>query len=326
MKKILLLLFLGICIKASAQKKISDETNLSSGLASGIEEFRLAKSGANYKMSLNSLKTWLSTSLGTVSSFSSGNLSPLFTTSVASSTTTPALSFTLSNSSPYKLFGRGSGTGVPSYQSLDSNFFTSFYTLTRASLGGAQGDITGNWPNLQVYGIYGIPIEAPPLLAADMMVYDGFGWNILSGIGVTDGYTIARNSGDPLGVSWQAARYNSYATSVGFILTQKSADDPITHLGDNITPIFNEHTGITYDWKRDADGIYHCSASSAIWSSSNTVVKIGAGSMQTVGSGVTVNAQVLSTTSIEIEVYDTNTGAFVDEGIENCEIIISTYP
>ncbi len=50
---------------------------------------------------------------GTVTDFTSGNLSPLFTTSVATSTTTPALSFTLSNAGAYSIFGNFAGTSAP---------------------------------------------------------------------------------------------------------------------------------------------------------------------------------------------------------------------
>jgi hypothetical protein len=57
---------------------------------------------------------------GTVTSFSAGNLSPLFTTNVATPTTTPALSFNLSNCNQYQVFGRVvAGTGAPSYVSLN---------------------------------------------------------------------------------------------------------------------------------------------------------------------------------------------------------------
>jgi len=53
---------------------------------------------------------------GTVTSFSSGNLSPLFTTSVANATTTPALSFTLSNAGANTYFGNNTGSSAaPSY-------------------------------------------------------------------------------------------------------------------------------------------------------------------------------------------------------------------
>jgi len=56
---------------------------------------------------------------GTVTSFSSGDLSPLFTTSVASSTSTPALSFSLTGTSQnYVLAGPTSGSGAPGYRLL----------------------------------------------------------------------------------------------------------------------------------------------------------------------------------------------------------------
>lgn len=55
---------------------------------------------------------------GTVTSVSSGNLSPLFTVSVATATTTPAFSFALSNAAGGTVFGRSAGTtGAPAYTS-----------------------------------------------------------------------------------------------------------------------------------------------------------------------------------------------------------------
>ena len=57
---------------------------------------------------------------GTVTSFSAGNLSPLFTTSVATATTTPALTFSLSSSEINFVFaGPASGSpGAPSFRAL----------------------------------------------------------------------------------------------------------------------------------------------------------------------------------------------------------------
>lgn len=53
---------------------------------------------------------------GTVSSFSSGGLTPLFTTSVATATTTPALSFTLSNAGAHAFLGNNTGgSAAPAY-------------------------------------------------------------------------------------------------------------------------------------------------------------------------------------------------------------------
>ena len=57
---------------------------------------------------------------GTVTSFSSGNLSPLFTTSVATATTTPALSFILTNQSANTFLGgpTSGGAAAPTFRLL----------------------------------------------------------------------------------------------------------------------------------------------------------------------------------------------------------------
>lgn len=79
----------------------------------------LAQGGA----STNQVITWNGTTwapaspagTGTVTSFSSGNLTPLFTTSVATATSTPALSFTLSAATNPSWFG-ATGSTTPAYQ------------------------------------------------------------------------------------------------------------------------------------------------------------------------------------------------------------------
>lgn len=56
---------------------------------------------------------------GTVTSFSAGSLSPLFTSSVANSTTTPALTFSLSNAAAHTFFGNNTGsTGAPAFSAI----------------------------------------------------------------------------------------------------------------------------------------------------------------------------------------------------------------
>lgn len=53
---------------------------------------------------------------GGVSSFSAGNLSPLFTSNVATATTTPALTFSLTNAAAHTYFGNATASsGAPSY-------------------------------------------------------------------------------------------------------------------------------------------------------------------------------------------------------------------
>lgn len=56
---------------------------------------------------------------GTVTSFSAGTLTPLFTTSVTNPTTIPALAFSLSTAAAHTFFGNTSGsTGSPSYSAI----------------------------------------------------------------------------------------------------------------------------------------------------------------------------------------------------------------
>ena len=79
---------------------------------------------------------------GGVSSFSSGNLSPLFTTSVATATTTPALSFALSNAAQNSVFAgpASGGAGAPSYQTaptISAANMTSFPTFNQNTTGSA---------------------------------------------------------------------------------------------------------------------------------------------------------------------------------------------
>jgi hypothetical protein len=56
--------------------------------------------------------SWTAAGTGTVTTFSAGTLSPLFTTSVATASSTPALSFTLSNAAGGTLFGNNTGSSA----------------------------------------------------------------------------------------------------------------------------------------------------------------------------------------------------------------------
>jgi hypothetical protein len=80
-------------------------------------------SPVNISSSLNALApklTNITLGAGTVTSFSAGNLSPLFTTSVATATTTPALSFAQTTQTANQIFaGPGSGAAAnPTFRSL----------------------------------------------------------------------------------------------------------------------------------------------------------------------------------------------------------------
>ncbi len=88
---------------------------------------------------------------GTVTSFSAGSLSPLFTTSVANNTTTPALSFSLSTAGSYTVFGnQTAGTNYPSFGKLNINTIDASGTPSSSTY--LRGD--GSWSTNPGYTNY----------------------------------------------------------------------------------------------------------------------------------------------------------------------------
>jgi hypothetical protein len=88
---------------------------------------------------------------GSVTNVSSGSLSPLFTTSVANATTTPSLSFTLSNAGANTIFGNNTSvSSVPSFFSpvLASSLFQNQGTATTVLHGNTSGNPTWSAINL----------------------------------------------------------------------------------------------------------------------------------------------------------------------------------
>jgi len=78
---------------------------------------------AQFDANLNLITTSApcSTATGTVTTFSAGTLSPLFTTSVATASTTPALSFSLSNAAANTLFGNwAASAAAPQFNAVPS--------------------------------------------------------------------------------------------------------------------------------------------------------------------------------------------------------------
>ena len=88
---------------------------------------------------------------GTVTSFSAGNLSPLFTTSVASSTTTPALSFALANAAANRVFaGPNGGSGAPSFRALVAADIPSLSYISNISATAPLATTGGLTPTLSI--------------------------------------------------------------------------------------------------------------------------------------------------------------------------------
>jgi len=99
----------------------------------------------------------LGSGTGTVTTFSAGTLSPLFTTSVANPTTAPALSFALSNAAANTVFGNFTGSsGAPSYNAVSPCGDPTHALGWTAGTGFACQSITGN-----TVSVNGSPITNP---------------------------------------------------------------------------------------------------------------------------------------------------------------------
>lgn len=85
----------------------------------GTEEFEINDSGSTKKTTAQDIAN-LAPTLGTVTSVSAGNLSPLFTTNVATPSSTPAITFSLSNAAQNAVLAGPStgGAGAPTYRAL----------------------------------------------------------------------------------------------------------------------------------------------------------------------------------------------------------------
>lgn len=85
---------------------------------------------------------------GTVTNFSAGDLSPLFTTTEATTTTTPALTFSLSTATANTVFGNNTGsTAAPGFQTLVDAQVPDILTVTRASNLTTNGFVTTSGSN-----------------------------------------------------------------------------------------------------------------------------------------------------------------------------------
>ena len=110
--------------------------------------FSVAPGAATYVWTSNGTSSYPSWQAaaggGTVTSFSSGNLSPLFTTSVANATTTPALSFSLTNQTAKLFYGtsKTAGSQAPSFQTIYASVLGTSWDTALASHSGSQYQLT----------------------------------------------------------------------------------------------------------------------------------------------------------------------------------------
>ena len=88
---------------------------------------------------------------GTVTNFSAGNLSPLFTTSVTNSSTTPALSFALSSAAANTVFAApNGGAGAPTFRALVAADIPSLSYISSISVTAPLASTGGSTPTLSI--------------------------------------------------------------------------------------------------------------------------------------------------------------------------------
>jgi hypothetical protein len=98
-----------------------------------------------------------------VTSFSAGNLSPLFTSSVATATSTPALTFTLSNAAANSVFGNCTGSSAaPSYCSITGAMLPN---PGASSLGGIESLASTSHQWINAISTSGVPSSTQPALS-----------------------------------------------------------------------------------------------------------------------------------------------------------------
>ncbi len=243
---------------------------------------------------------------GTVTSVSSGNLSPLFTTSVATSTSTPAISYSLTNAGAETIFGNNTGSSaVPAYfsPSLASALFADQGTTTTILHGNAGGnpswsqvdltaDVTGTLPvtnggtGLTTFG------------GTNTMLYTSAA-NTLSSIATANnGVLITSNTGVPSISSTLPIATQTNITELGTITTGtwNGTTIAVANGGTGLTSVGAEGTVLTV-----VDGVPAWAAPAT----SGTVTSVSSGNL----SPLFTTSVATSTSTPAISYSLTNAGA-----------------
>lgn len=182
----------------------------------------LAKnSNADYDTGWYTLPTF-----GTVTSFSAGNLSPLFTTSVATATTTPALSFSLSNAAANTYFGNATGgAAAPSYTAAGALTKVDDTNVT-LTLGGAPTTALLTAASLTLGWTGQLGLTRGGTAASLTASNGGLVYSTASALAILAGTATAGQiplSGSSAAPSWSTATYPSTAVA-GTVMTAATAN------------------------------------------------------------------------------------------------------
>jgi hypothetical protein len=146
---------------------------------------------------------------GTVISFAAGDLSPLFTTSVATDTTTPSLSFTLSNAAQNSVFAgpASGGAGAPSFRALVALDIPAlpYDASGAAALAQSNAESYANSVNTSgtAAGLSGTPSISITNLTVSGTI--SFAAGSIAAAAIGTGYPYSDLTGAPLGVNTWAA-------------------------------------------------------------------------------------------------------------------------
>jgi hypothetical protein len=207
----------------------------------------------------NGLATWTTSGTGTVTSFNAGDLAPLFTSTVTNNSTTPNLSFTLSNANPYTVFGNTTGANAaPDYFTpiLSSALFQNQGSTAKVLHGNGSGNPTWGFVDLanEITGM--LPIAnggtaTNTIGSAGSVAYsNGTNYNFTT-VGTLGQMLISKGTGAPIWSSLTAQYPVKIDTSNGgatytFSVLQNSQTDPgIVSAGNGFANMV---------WKTDALG------------------------------------------------------------------------
>ena len=146
---------------------------------------------------------------GTVISFAAGNLSPLFTTSVATDTTTPSLSFILSNAAQNSVFaGPASvGAGAPSFRALVALDIPALPYDASGAAALAQSNAESYANSVNTSGT-AAGLSGTPSISITNLTVSGttsFAAGSIAAAAIGTGYPYSDLTGAPLGVNTWAA-------------------------------------------------------------------------------------------------------------------------
>ncbi|MEY8761292.1 hypothetical protein [Chryseobacterium tongliaoense] len=186
---------------------------------------------------------------GTLTGFSSGNLSPLFTTTVTNPSTNPSLAFNLTNAPANSIFGNNTASAAaPSY--------------FQASALPLNGDVAGTLGNTTVLKINGSPLgNTSAAVLGQVLTFDGNNWVPLAPAVQSADWKITGNAG----TTATTAALGSAISSGNFIGTT-DAQNLVFSTGNTVKGILDVN-GSLRGGNANASGPY----ASFAWGSNNTL-------------------------------------------------------